>query len=46
MLAVALLNGGTRLGWPTKWRDQVRQLRQHRHRDVRSAALAVTFAAE
>jgi len=39
LFALALLEGGRRLGWPRQWRDVVHQLRRHPVADVRAAAL-------
>jgi hypothetical protein len=39
LFALALLEGGRRLGWPQRWQDQVHQLRRHPVADVRAAAL-------
>lgn len=41
LLAAALTGAlGSRTGWSTPWREQLRQLRRHRAPDVRDAALA------
>lgn len=46
LFAVALARHGSRLGWPSAWRTQIRRLRAHPYPDVRAAALATVIAAE
>jgi hypothetical protein len=43
LLALGLAEYGALLGWPTRWRDLVRDLRNHSVGEVRLAALDLSI---